>query len=114
MKHPTQVNLFYIPWFSPGHTVHSLLVDWRNNEADRGHHCLVTRVVQDLPFEWLGVVEESALICFMDSDLQRDFQNVELPVLTRGSSGPFFRCRTYMDCKLRSRYVMSSHKYIIK
>lgn len=58
--------------FSPGHTVHSLLVDWRYNEADRGHHRLVSRAVQDLPLEGLGVVEERTLISFMDSYLQQN------------------------------------------
>lgn len=57
---------------SPGHTVHSLLVDWRHNEADRGHHCLVSRAVQDLPLEGLGVVNECTLISFMDSNLKQN------------------------------------------
>lgn len=58
--------------FSPGHAVHSLLVDWRYHEADGGYHRLVSRVVQDLPLERLRVVEERTLVSFMDSDLKHN------------------------------------------
>lgn len=55
---------------SPGHAVHSLLVDRRYEETHRGHHGLASGAVQDLPLEGLGVVEEGTLVSFMDSDLK--------------------------------------------
>lgn len=58
--------------FSPGHAVHRLLVDWRHHEADGGHHRLVSRAVQDLPLEGLRVVEERALIAFVNGDLKHN------------------------------------------
>lgn len=64
--------MFCFTMFLPGHTVHGLLVDWRYNEADRGYYRLVSRAVQDLPLEGLGVVEEGTLISFMDSDLKQN------------------------------------------
>lgn len=68
---------------SPGHTVHGLLVDWRYHEADGGHHRLVSRAVQDIPLEGLGVVEERALVSFMDSDLKRNPQHTLKRALLR-------------------------------
>lgn len=57
--------------FSPWHTVHSLLVDWRHKEADRRNHCFVSRAVQNLPLEGLRVVEECTLISSVNSDLKQ-------------------------------------------
>lgn len=58
--------------YLPGYAVHGVLVDWRYHEADRGHCRLMSRVVQDLPLEGLGVVEERTLISFMDSNLKQN------------------------------------------
>lgn len=54
----------------PADAVHGLFVDWRHHEADGRHCCLAAGVIENPPFEGLGVVEERALIAFMDSDLE--------------------------------------------
>lgn len=53
----------------PADAVHGLFVDWRHHEADGRHCCLAAGVIENPPFEGLGVVEERTLITFMDSDL---------------------------------------------
>lgn len=53
----------------PADAVHGLFVDWRHHEADGRHCCLAAGVIENPPFEGLGVVEERTLIAFMDSDL---------------------------------------------
>lgn len=75
--------------YLPGHAVHGLFVDWRHHEADGGHCSLTARMIKNLPFEGLGVVEECTLITFMDSDLvenqsEREFQDFEINTTTLG------------------------------
>lgn len=63
--------------YLPGHAVHGLFVDWRHHEADGGHCSLTARMIKNLPFEGLGVVEECTLITFMDSDLVKKKSTTE-------------------------------------
>lgn len=70
--------------FSPGDTVHGLLVDGRHHEADGGHHRLVSRVVQHLPLEGLRVVEQRALVSFVDGDLKDHRRSLDYTPIQEG------------------------------
>lgn len=88
---------FSLLMFSPGHTVHCLLVDWRYHEAHRGHHRFVSGAVQDLPLEGLGVVEQSTFVSFMDNDLKEK----------RVQDWKRWKKKTHSGLKLRSLWAMN-------